>query len=346
MKEKDISTYFNFTPISNAFIDEHMLQANPIFVVIYIFLLKKFLSNQTILISEISNVLDILQSDIIKCMNYWKDKGLIEFEISQDTLNINFINKNNEKHNKIIIQKEMDYTEDEVTTYSEKEEIQQLFRIAENKFAKTLSYQDRKKIIQLFDGYGLSMEIFAILITYCKDKGKTNFNYIEKVAIDWLENGIDSIEKVESYIKLFDETYKKIMVAFGLRSQEPAPVQLEYMKKWVIELKIPINVIEEACKKTILQIGKPKFEYADKILINWKNQNIDTIEKIKEQDDKFKLEKQLKLDEFNKKMEKMNLDKVQQANIQRRNKFVNFEQPVVDFQKLRELELKALKGEI
>ena len=48
MKEKDISTYFNFTPISNAFIDEHMLQANPIFVVIYIFLLKKDIASITI----------------------------------------------------------------------------------------------------------------------------------------------------------------------------------------------------------------------------------------------------------------------------------------------------------
>lgn len=345
MKDENVFTYFPFTPIDNNFIEKYMIEANPVFVVIYIFLLQKFMKHEKISISEVSNKLDILQSDIIKCINYWQEKGLVKFEINEDVLNINFINKVDEKPNKVIIKKEIAYTDEEITMYSNQEEIQQLFRIVENKFAKTLSYQDRKKIIELFDGYGLSMEMFIVLITYCKDKGKTNFNYIEKVALDWIENGIDSVEKVESYIKFFDENYKKIMIAFGLRNQEPAPIQMEFMKKWTMEFKTQLDVIEEACKRTILKTGKPKFEYADKIIINWKNENIKTIEQIRAKDEKFKLENQLKEDEMKKKMEKINTEKSYQQP-QRKNKFVNFDQPKVDFKKLRELELKALKGEI
>lgn len=347
MKEESLFEYFPFTPISNNFIEKYMIDANPVFTVIYIYLLKKFINRDEINLDKVCNKMDILQSDMIKCLNYWKEKGLINFEINENILNIKFINKFDEKPSKVIIQKEKGYTDDEITMFSQKEEVQQLFRIAENKFARTLTYQDRKRIIELFYGYGITMEIFVMLLTYCKEKGKDklNFNYIEKVAIDWIENEIDTPQKVENYVKLYDENFKKIMTVFGIGNNLPAPIQIDYMKRWILEFKMPIDVIEEACRITMLQTGRPRFDYAEKVLQNWINNDIKTLEDVNINREKFKLEKQMNDEEMKKKIDAINKQKVYQQP-QRKNKFINFDQPKVDFKKLRELEIKNLKGEI
>lgn len=348
-KNENIYNYFPFTPIPNNFIESYMLKAKPIFVIIYIYFLNKSLKNEYIKISESINKFDILESDILKCLEYWEENSLIKYSIEEDILYLNFIQKLEEKNEnispKIIIQKEKAYSNEEINFYSKKEEVQQLFRIAENKLAKTLSYQDRRKIIELYDGYNINMETFAILLTYCKEKNKCNFNYIEKVALDWCENGIDSYEKADEYIKMYDEKYKKIMNTLGLRNQEPAPVQIRYMKKWINELKFPMEVIQEACNKTVAIIGKPNFSYVEKILLSWDSQNIKTIEKLEQNNEKYKIEREMKNDEIQKKFEKIKRSKrdfITPAN----DKFVNYKQPKLDFKKLREYEIKSLKGEI
>lgn len=345
MKNENIYNYFPFTPISNYFIENHMIQANPIFVVIYIFILNKTLKSEHIKISEAIKEFDILESDIIKCLEYWQKKSLIEYKIEEDALYVNFIEKQENIPPKIIVQKEKSYSDEEISFYSKQEEIQQLFKIAENKLAKTLSHQDRKKIIELYDGYSINMEIFAILLTYCKEKNKCNFNYIEKVALDWCENGIDSSEKADEYIKMYDEKYKKIMYSLGLRNQEPAPNQIKYMKKWITELKLPIELIEKACNKTMTTIGKPNFDYVEKILISWLDNNIKTLDDVEQNNEKFKIEKQMKNEEMKKRMEKLNQEK-KYFKPYNNDKFVNYEQPNLDFKKLREYEIKSLKGEI
>lgn len=344
LKFNNLSNYFNFTPICNLFIEKYISKANPIFVVIYIFLLNKCFKNESLIINEISKEFDILESDILKCLNYWKEHNLIEYKIENENLYVNFLNIKIETAPKVIIQKEKSYSDEEIMFYSKQEEVQQLFRLAENKLAKTLSYQDRKKIIELYEGYNISIEVFATLLTYCKERNKTNFNYIEKVALDWCENGIDTAEKVDEYIKIYDENYKKILKALGINS-EPTKAQLVYLKKWTNEYKMSLKLIEKACDITLITIGRASFEYVDKILISWKAQNIATIEQVEEINEKFKAEKQIKFEENQKKLQK-NLENKQYSQNYKNDKFVNYTQPKLDFKKLREYEIKNLRGEI
>lgn len=51
-------------------------------------------------------------------------------------------------------------------------------------------------------------------------------------------------------------------------------------------------MITEACSRTILSIHQPNFDYADRILTNWKKQNIQTISDIKKADEAFQAAKQ------------------------------------------------------
>lgn len=344
MKENNnVNEYFPFVPVSSIFIEKYMIGTNAHFVVIYLYILKKYLNKEKINLNIISEKLDILESDIIKALNYWNDINVISYDkTNMNEININFLDLKESQINNIIPeQKKLSYTDDEISIYSQKEEIQQLFRVAEKKLAKTLSYQDRKILITLYDSYGISMEILAILFTYCMEKGKCNFNYIEKVAIDWCENNIDSVEKVEAYLKVFDTGYKNIMRAFGLR-REPIKEEINFMKIWLMEYKMPINIIEEACTRTVLKTGQPNFVYTNGIIKNWKDNNVKSIDDIRKIDDKFEQNRKVKDNEMKIKLENFNKQNLNN-NFNNKSKFVNYKQKIPNYEDLRKLEIMALK---
>ena len=46
------------------------------------------------------------------------------------------------------------------------------------------------------------------------------------------------------------------------------------MNKWMKEFGFPVELITEACSRTVASIHQPSFEYADKILSGWKNNGV------------------------------------------------------------------------
>ena len=282
-----MNSYFSFVPIYNLFIEKYMIKSNPSFVVIYIYILKKSINSEDINLEDLSKELNILASDIIKALEYWQSQNIISYKQINNKVEVIFFEikeqnlQNNGDKKQELDNKDKTYTDEEVTIYSQKEEIQQLFRLAEKKLAKTLTYQDRKILIALYENYGMSLEILAILFTYCIENGKNNLNYIEKVAIDWCENNIDSLEKVETYLKVYNSDFKTIMKFFGILNRAPIKKEEDFMKKWILDYKIPMPIIEEACIRTIVKMGKHSFEYASAILKHWKEKNVKSLEDIK-----------------------------------------------------------------
>ena len=337
---KNINNYFSFIPLYNFFIEKYMIKANPSFVIVYIYILKMFINNEDIYLDNVSNKLNMLASDVIKALDYWQYEKIISYKQVENKVEITFFSKKQENINKI--SNNINNKEDKVTIYSEKEEIQQIFRLAEKKLAKTLSYQDRQTLITLYEDYGMSMEILAVLLTYCIENGKTNFRYIEKVGIDWCENNIDSLEKVEAYLKVTNDDYRAIMSAFGIRNRAPIKKEEDFIKKWLLEYKIPIPVIQEACIRAVLQTGQVSFDYANKIIENWKDNNVKTLDDIKKLDDQFENSKKAKENETKK---DENVQKTYKNNIKTysKNKFLNYSQRQPNYELLRKLEIMALK---
>ena len=59
------------------------------------------------------------------------------------------------------------------------------------------------------------------------------------------------------------------MNALG-KSSSPTPREVEYITRWYQEYGFTIDIILEACERTVLGTDKRRFEYADKILSSWK----------------------------------------------------------------------------
>ena len=75
-----------------------------------------------------------------------------------------------------------------------------------------------------------------------------------------------------------------ILGAFGLKGRHPAPVELEYIKKWTDEYGFTLDIILEACNRTMNNTHKADFKYTDSILSSWQRQNVHHLSDINQLD--------------------------------------------------------------
>jgi DnaD/phage-associated family protein len=105
------------------------------------------------------------------------------------------------------------------------------------------------------------------------DRGKKDFKYIEKVAISWAEQGIATPEQAKKKAVRYDKNVYAIMNALG-KSGSPVPKELEYINRWLHEYGFSVDVITEACERTVLATDKHRFEYAESILASWLSEGV------------------------------------------------------------------------
>lgn len=223
-----------------------------------------------------------------------------------------------------------DYSVEELNVYAENQQIKELFKRAEKAFSSMLDYRKMKLVFSLYDWLGMPVTLIEFLIKYCVSKGKgRSLKYIETVAIDWHERGIDTAYKAQELVRVFDNNYKEIMKELGISFIVPADRQTKFMDDWIS--KLPLDLIKEACRRTVLKTGKPAFEYADSIIQKWYKQGIKSIEDVEKTDLEFNR---------NKKEAK---DKAQVSKKNTKpNGFVNYEQRTWDFDALNKLKSEML----
>ena len=60
----------------------------------------------------------------------------------------------------------------------------------------------------------------------------------------------------------------------------PIGPEREFIRKWS-SWKLNTELIEEACNRTIMNINKPDFKYADRILESWHTAGVNTLTEVK-----------------------------------------------------------------
>lgn len=340
----ELSNEQSFTLVSNIFIDEYMVKANPVFVIIYLLILRKSLSKKDISTENIAKELNILESDVINAIKYWNKEKIINADINNETIKIvfgdikSFKEEISENIKKVTLETKPHYSTKEISMYKEKfDEVSQLFSMAERILAKPLSVNDLSVLLSLYDWLRLPLEVIAVLLTYCVSNNHSSMRYIEKTAANWAENGIDTAEKAEDYLQLFNGSYREIMKVFGISSRNPSPKEQKYMNKWIKSIKMPLEIIKEACNKAIIQTGKVNFPYADGIIEKWHNNNITSLEDIKELENNFNLNKKDETIASSNKIEKPS---------SKLNKFVNYNQRDWNFDELKKLERQLLDKDL
>ena len=271
-------TNFNFTPVSNIFIEKYMPKARGEFIKVYLLMLKHTTSgepgiNGTILAST----LNLLESDIMNALNYWNDQGVIRLK-SIDAMNnfsIEFLDLTEvpyESNNQVDFLEALNSRE----THDMLKEIEKIL-------GRTLSPKEMEIYLSWQRDFLFPSELILLLIEYCASKGKSDYRYIEKVALSWNDLNIRTMDQAQNYIKQTEDKWVKIrsiLSYMGIKNGDIMKPQEELITKWLINYKFSIEVIEKACDICSQKLNRADFNYIDGILTKWNKDNIRTINDI------------------------------------------------------------------
>ncbi|MCI8858833.1 MAG: DnaD domain protein [Lachnospiraceae bacterium] len=183
------------------------------------------------------------------------------------------------------------YSADELRTFREKEEVQELMFVAESYLARPLTPTDIQTLLSWYDWLAFSNDLIEYLMEYCIAGGHPSLHYMDKVAINWKHENIRTVEQAKRNAQEHSKLHYAVLKALGIQGRSLVPAEFSYVEKWCKEYGFDQDIITEACSRTILSIHQPNFDYTDRILTNWKRQNIKTMADIRKADEAFQAAK-------------------------------------------------------
>lgn len=179
------------------------------------------------------------------------------------------------------------YSADQLREFRNRQDTAQLLFIAESYIGKPLTPSEVKSILFFTDTLHFSEDLIDHLLQYCVERGKKSFRYIEKVAISWAEEGITTPEQAQAVSAGYDKRVYSIMRALG-KSSVPTDTELSFINRWTMDYSFSSDIIFEACQRTVLNTDKNRFQYADRMLTMWKEQNVQSTADIIKLDEAFR----------------------------------------------------------
>lgn len=317
------------TLVSNRFLDEYMPNANGEFVKIYLYLLRAFSGmNTDISVCHIADIFNHTEKDVLRALKYWEQAGLLDlcFDSGKSLTNITLKPLMSDLMADVSAQAEIQtstfkasvkssipqpeqqavspkstksvsksdkrtYTADEMASFKEKQEVVEFLYLAEKYIGKTLSGADVNSLLYIYDVLDFEPELIEYLIEYCVTNGHKSLRYMEKVAISWADEGIKTADAARANTDLFSKSCYPVLKAFGLNGRNPGEGEKALIVKWTNSYGFTMDIILDACNRTINTIHQPSFEYADSILTRWKEKGIRTLTEVRALDDEHQKNK-------------------------------------------------------
>lgn len=306
----------NATLLPNDFIDRYMASANGEFVKVYLFLLRHMDdSHAAISVSVIADCLNHTENDILRAFRYWESAGLLALEYDTDgcvsgielnrnggcTSGVTFTSDNgcitgagdsakpaacSTAPSPIIPDNAV-----QIDTFRAQKELKSLFFIAEQYLGKTLTRTDVDAITYFYESLRLPANLIEYLIESCVENGHKSMHYIQKVALSWAEEGIRTVSQAKEQSALYNKNCYAVLNAFGIKNRGPASSEIAYIRKWADEYGFSVDIMQEACRRTISATHQPSFEYADSILTRWSERNVRHMKDITALDEAYLKEK-------------------------------------------------------
>ena len=325
-------SFSNCTNVSNFFLDEFMPKANGDYVKIYLFLLRYASElNSDLSICKIADIFDYTEKDIVRALRYWEQAGLLSLEFEENKLTgigLNDYPKSApEKPAKKEVQEKKTYSAKDLEKLSQEKELCQLLYIVQKYLGKSLSPAETNTILYFYDTLKFSTDLIEYLVEYCVSKDHKSMRYIEKVALAWSEKNVTSINEAKKLSVSNKNTFSQILGAFGIMGRAPGESEKAFIVRWTDEYGFDLDVIIEACNRTIEKIHQPSFEYAESILKKWRDSGIKDVSDIKLSDQ-----------EWTKQQKAKKPKEIQKST--KANNFTGFSQRTYDY---AELEKQLLK---
>ena len=312
------------TVLENEFIDRYMPKANGEYVKVYLMLLRHLDESASLPApSRLADLLECTEKDILRAFKYWEGQGLLEYKEEATDRSLQAEVSPSEASLTVA---PVSGTDKSVNTgkHGNRKEFKELLFVAEQYLGKTLSATDINAITYFYETLQMSADLIEYLIEYGVENGHKSIHYIQKVALSWHSQDIRTAEQAKTNSVLYNKNCYSILNAYGIKGRAPAASEIAYIRKWHEEYAFSLEIILEACDRTMNMIHQPNFEYTDSILKNWYKTNVHTLEDVSVLDAAFTRAK----------ADKARQQTTQPSKPSGRNKFNNFENRSYDMNDL------------
>lgn len=350
------------TIIPNSFIMKYMSAADGNFVKLYLYLSMTSQNQATassLSIRSLADHLECTESDVQRGLHYWQREALLSLEETGGVITgialLSSSNNNQARASQppvletsvssaptpvsaelaasssvtVAIPDKQTYTPLQAEALMKDSEIDEAISGVERLLGEPVSQSHLQTILYFMCDVGFSSELVKTLYATAVKKGKKNPNYIEAIGISWAAKGIRTPEDAKAESENFGGRYSLVAKAFGIHGMLK-PVQCDIVDNWDA-YHFDDTIIEEACRRTVLQTGDANFQYASKILSNWHNKQISTLQDIERSDESYK--------------QKKKNSTIKKTGSASKNQFQNFPQRSYSESDFSNLERQLLQGQ-
>lgn len=310
-----------FTAVSNVFLDHYMPEANGEFVKVYLYLLRlSGMPDAQISILTLADQLNHTEKDVLRALRYWEKQGLLQIlEENGEMKGLRLLPMEGTRETGVqetpavrgitpepapaaegsvpiqapefpaagsrvaAVPKSASVTEETLRRLQSDDEFRQILFVAEQYLGRTLSPKDVRLLGYLYEDLRFPEDLIEYLIEYCVGGGHRSTRYIESVALGWHEEGITTREQAREIHRAYSRENRQVMRAFGIAGRVLTPEERTFVERWLKEYGMPLEVVTEACARTMSAIHKPSFEYTDSILSAWRDAGVRTLPAAKAQ---------------------------------------------------------------
>ena len=228
------------TSVENAFISQYLpvCSGNAVKVYLYgLYLCAK--KNSELELNSLSNSLSLSDEEVSDSLSFLEEIGLISVD-SFSPLSVTFLPVKSVTYGKVRrfkAEKYSDFTKSLQTLIP----------------SRMISTTEFTEYFSIMESYKIQPEAMLLIVKYCVDKkgSDISFKYVSKVAKDFGEREINTLEKVEkelsSYV-LKTSVIQKILSSLSIKRQ-PEIEDLNYLKKWTNELHFETENVIFASKQ-------------------------------------------------------------------------------------------------
>ena len=269
---------------------ENCLKANGAYVKVYLFILNLAAKGREMSPDGIAGELDLIESDVLKALEYWKETGAIKEEGERIVINAKIKAAPREEQTDKELKPEYNSMDISRRIASEGA-LSDMMSLAQDIFGRILTASEMESVFWFYDGLKFSPEAILLLLEYCVSKGKTSMKYIEKVAVSWSGRGANDAESVYEIIKEEEQRngyLYSVRKVLGIADRALSQSEERYLMKWKNERGMSEEMVALAYEYCIIQTAKLSFPYMDKIIERWYKQGITDIAAAEEDNKTFR----------------------------------------------------------
>lgn len=281
--------------ISNEFAEKYIRFSNPEYIQVYLYLKYRTEKDGEFPKTEqVAKELDISPEHAVFVLDFWVSRGELcrkktGYEFPKEQVSQK---KKEEKPVSLRTQTRPSYSMVEIDGVAAKNKsISGLFYQAETVLQKVLTQSDMEMLYSFVDWLGLPVEVVTMLLSYGVKKGKTGRRYLETVAMDWAERGIDTFEAAEAHVMELEERdsiERKICGMLGIFDRSLTVTEKKYIKQWAETPGLSLDLVPLAYDRTVSRTGKLSWSYMNKILLSWVEEGLTTQKQVEESEEAFR----------------------------------------------------------